>query len=44
MILVWVLLGIGFIIFISIPIAGAIFGIKFLDWLTKKVEDHVDKS
>lgn len=44
MFLIWVILVLGFLIFISIPILGAIFGVKFLDWITKKLEDHVNKS
>ncbi len=44
MLLIWIIVIIGFLIFISIPVFGAIFGIKFLDWIAKKIENHVDKN
>lgn len=44
MTLIWIILVIGFIVFISIPIIGTIYGIKFLDWITRKLQDYVDKK
>lgn len=42
--MIWLILTIVFLVFISIPIVATIYGIKFLDWITQKVEEYVNKD
>ena len=42
--MIWLILIVCFLLFISIPIVATIYGVKLLDWITQKVEEYVNKK